>query len=124
MRTHGAIARSILESLAFKYRWTLNQLTEIIGHRIQTIHIVGGGSRNRLLCQFTANATGLPVVAGPVEATAVGNILAQAMAAGLIKSPAQARAVVRRSFPLETYAPIDRDQWSEKYQIFLAIAGK
>ena len=124
MRTHGAIARSILESLAFKYRWALNQLAEIVGDRIQTIHIVGGGSRNRLLCQFTANATGLPVVSGPVEATAVGNILAQAIAAGLIKSLAQARAVVRRSFPLETYDPVDRDQWSEKYQIFLAIAGK
>lgn len=122
--TPGAIARSVLESLAFKYRMTMDQLTGILGAPIQKIHIVGGGSRNPVLCQFAANATGLPVTAGPVEATAIGNILVQAMAAGRIDSLAEARAVVRRSFPQEIYEPVDCDRWSEKYQLFLAIAGK
>jgi rhamnulokinase len=118
------IVRSILESLALKYRLTIDQLSRIGVGRIRTIHIVGGGSRNRLLCQFTANATGLEVVAGPIEATAIGNILVQAMAAGSINTLRQARDIVRRSFPRETYGPVDHEHWLEKYEIFLAIAGK
>lgn len=124
LNTPGAVARSILESLAFKYRLTLEQIVRVTGDRIRKIHIVGGGSQNALLCQFTANATGLPVAAGPIEATAIGNVLVQAMAAGSIKSLTQARAIVRRSFPVKSYEPADHDRWSEKYKIFLAIAGK
>ncbi|MFO7616351.1 MAG: FGGY-family carbohydrate kinase, partial [Bacteroidales bacterium] len=76
-RTKGEFARCILESLALKYRLTLDQLREVSPHPIEKIHLIGGGSLNRLLCQLTADATGLPVIAGPAEATALGNILVQ-----------------------------------------------
>jgi sugar (pentulose or hexulose) kinase len=69
------LVRSLLESLALKYRYVIDQLRIVLGHPIAKIHVIGGGSRNALLCQFTADATGLPVVAGPAEATAIGNIL-------------------------------------------------
>jgi len=118
------IVRSILESLALKYRLTLDQLSRIRANRIRTIHIVGGGSQNRLLCQFTADATGLKVIAGPIEAAAIGNMLCQAMASGAVATLAQARNIVRRSFPRETYETRDRDHWEAKYEIFLEIAGK
>jgi rhamnulokinase len=118
------IVRSILESLAMKYRLTLDQLSRIHAYRIRTIHIVGGGSQNRLLCQFTADATGVKVIAGPIEAAAIGNILCQAMVRGATGTLAQARDIVRRSFPRETYEPRGRDRWEEKYEIFLEIAGK
>ena len=95
----GAFVRCALESLALKYRWTIERLESILGTTIRTIHVVGGGSRNALLCQFTADACGRPVHAGPVEATAAGNVLLQAMARGRIGSLADARAVVARSFP-------------------------
>ena len=79
--TEGEIMRCALESLALKYRWALEKLEMMRGSRLEVIHIVGGGSQNRLLCQFTADATQRPVVAGPVEATAVGNVLMQAICA-------------------------------------------
>ena len=78
----GAIVRCALESLALKYRWVLEKTEEMLGHRLEPIHIVGGGTQNRLLNQFTADATGRLVIAGPVEATAIGNILVQAVALG------------------------------------------
>jgi len=109
----GAIARCIFESLALKYRRTVEQLERVSGAHIQTVHVVGGGSSNRLLCQMTANACGRLVVAGPVEATAIGNVLVQAMALGLISTLEQARDVVRRSVALQTYEPTSTDEWDK-----------
>jgi sugar (pentulose or hexulose) kinase len=111
----GEVVRCVLESLALKYRWVLERLEQIIGHRLEPIHIVGGGARNRLLNQFTANATGRAVVAGPTEATATGNILMQAVALGHIGSLREARAVVRDSFALESFEPQDGRRWDDAY---------
>jgi rhamnulokinase len=107
----GGIVRCILESLALKYRRTIEHLERVSGLHIRTVHVVGGGSSNRLLCQMTADACGRPVVAGPVEATAIGNLLVQATALGLISTLEQAREVVRRSVALKTYEPISTDEW-------------
>src|SRR3954451_17963539 len=96
----GGFVRCALESLALKYRWAIERLEEILGTTIRTIHIVGGGSKNALLCQFTADACGRPVLAGPVEATAMGNVLIQAMGRGRIASLADLRSFVARSFPV------------------------
>jgi rhamnulokinase len=109
----GEFVRCILESLALSYRKTLDQLEGILGMRLNPIHLVGGGSRNALLCAFAANATGRTVVAGPVEATATGNILMQAIALKQIGSLAEGRAIVRTSFETTVYEPRDRDRWEE-----------
>jgi rhamnulokinase len=103
--TRGAVIRSLLESLALKYRQVIDELRSVLGRPIEKIHVIGGGSRNALLCQLTADATGLRVVAGPAEATAVGNILVQAMAMGQVASPAEIRAVIRGSFELRAFEP-------------------
>lgn len=103
--TEGAVVRCALESLAVCYRRVLGWLEELVGHRLNTIHIVGGGVQNRLLCQMAADACGRTVVAGPVEATALGNVLMQAIACGDLPSIAAAREVVERSFPVERYEP-------------------
>ncbi len=117
-----ATVRCCLESLALKYRWVLERLEEFRGRRIETIHIVGGGTQNRLLCQLAADATRRTVIAGPVEATAIGNVLMQAMARGHISSLEQARAVVRDSFDLTTYTPFgDSAAWDAAYARFLAL---
>ncbi len=100
----GAMCRTILESLAASYRSVLEKLETLTGRPIEKIHIVGGGSRNALLNQLAANATGRTVIAGPVEATAAGNILVQAIGAGIVSGLDEARVVVRRSFPLEQYS--------------------
>ncbi|MHC4574056.1 MAG: rhamnulokinase [Planctomycetota bacterium] len=112
----GRMIRVILESLAFKYRWAVERIEEITGKAIDCLHIVGGGIQNELLSQFAANATGKRVVAGPIEATASGNILMQARATGQIKSLAQARAIVRNSFRLREYQPADVSSWDEQYK--------
>ncbi len=103
--TKGALVRALLESLALKYRRVIGQMSLVLGHPIEKIHVIGGGSRNALLCQLTADATGLPIEAGPAEATAIGNILVQAMATGRVSSPAEIRAIIRGSFELRTYVP-------------------
>src|SRR4051794_33512734 len=108
----GAFVRCALESLALKYRWTIERLEAIVGTTIRTIHIVGGGTRNTLLCQFAADACGRVVHAGPVEATAAGNVLLQAMGRGRLGSLDDARAVVARSFPVTVYEPRDTAAWS------------
>jgi rhamnulokinase len=107
----GEVTRAILESLAFKYRAVLDALESLTGQRIEEIRIVGGGSRNRLLNQFTADATGRTVVAGPVEATALGNIAMQMLATGAVGSLAEARAIVERSFPVTRYEPTGAAAW-------------
>ena len=103
--TPGEFARTILESLAARYSQVLESLEAVMGRRYRVIHIVGGGSRNRVLNQFVADATDRTVIAGPTEATAMGNILIQAMAAGEVRDLAQAREVVRASSSLETFQP-------------------
>ena len=102
---HARMTRLILDSLASTYRRVLDNLQALIGHRIRVVHIVGGGSRNQLLNQLAANATGRTVMAGPAEATAAGNILVQAIGAGTVSGLAEARHIVARSFPLQTYQP-------------------
>lgn len=112
----GEVIRCVLESLSLKYRWVLEKLETLLGRRLNPIHIVGGGTQNGLLCQFTADATGRQVVAGPVEATAIGNLIVQAMALGLVSSLAQGRELVRRSFEVTTYEPATaRDAWEAAY---------
>jgi|YelNatPaOPRAMG01_1025707.scaffolds.fasta_scaffold01663_8 rhamnulokinase len=118
----GQTIRAVLESLALLYRKTIADCTEITGQEIQRLHIVGGGSKNRLLNQFSANATRLPVITGPVEATAIGNVLIQAIALGHLASLADLRRVVRHSFPVETYQPQDAAAWDEAYHRFMKLA--
>ena len=112
----GAIIRCALESLALKYRWVLEKLELILGYRLEPLHIVGGGTQNQLLCQLTADATGRQVIAGPVEATAIGNVIMQALALGDLASLAEGRDLIRRSFDVVSYAPThDRAAWDEAY---------
>jgi rhamnulokinase len=101
----GEIVRCALDSLALKYRLVLDEMEGILGRRFGTLHVVGGGARNRLLCQLTADATGRTVVAGPVEATAAGSVVMQAIATGHVGSLPEARDVVRRSFEIESFEP-------------------
>jgi rhamnulokinase len=107
----GQTARAILESLALLYARTIADLTRLTGQPIKQLHIVGGGSQNGLLNQFAANATGRPVIAGPVEATAIGNILIQAIALGQLPDLAALRQVVGDSFPVKTYTPQPEPAW-------------
>lgn len=109
--TPGAMVRCILQSLALLYRQTLGSLSKLAGYPIDTLHIVGGGSKNALLNQMTANALQIPVITGPVEATAAGNILVQAIALGDLESLDAAREVVRRSFECSTFAPWEQETW-------------
>jgi len=117
----GAIIRCALESLALRYRWVLERLEELLGRRLETIHVVGGGCQNALLNQFTADACKRPVLAGPVEATAIGNLLVQAVGLGILGSLAEARDVVRNSFEVRTCTPNYPDRWEEPYQRFLKL---
>jgi rhamnulokinase len=114
-QTQGEITRVILESLALKYRQALEQLDELTGVRHDPLHIIGGGTRNQLLNQFAADATGRTVITGPVEATATGNILIQAIAMGHLADLAEARALVRSSFPPTTYEPHADARWAEAF---------
>ncbi len=111
----GEFVRCCLDSLALTYRKTLEGLESVLGRKIGVIHIVGGGVQNELLNQMTASACGRPVVAGPVEATSIGNILVQAMATGDVASLADARAIVRKSFEVKHYQPTDTAKWDDAY---------
>lgn len=113
LEDHGSIARSCLESLAIRYRACLGWLEELVGNRIDTIHIVGGGVNNRLLCQMTADACDRIVVAGPVEATAIGNVMMQAVALGKLGSVTEAREMMRRGSNIEVYHPRDSGSWKQ-----------
>ncbi len=122
--TKGEITRTALEGLALKYRWVLQKLEILLDRKFNALHVVGGGSQNKLLCQFTADATGLPVIAGPVEATAIGNIAVQAVAGGQLTSYEEARQVIRRSFDVVTYEPGESSPWDEAYERFEKHAVK
>ena len=117
-KTCGAYVRCILESLALKYRLVLRSLEQIIGKRIEMIRVIGGGSKNRLLNQFTADATVRTVLAGPAEATALGNIAIQILATGGASSLCEVRAIVDRSFPTEAFEPLNTDQWDRQAERF------
>ena len=120
--SEGVVVRVALESLALKYRWVLERLEEMLGRRLSVIHIVGGGIQNELLCQFTADATARPVIAGPAEATATGNVMVQAMGLGEVDSVAEIRSVVRHSFEPKQYRPrFDRGSWDEAYGRFQSL---
>jgi rhamnulokinase len=120
--TKGSIVRTALEGLALKYRWVLTKLEALVGHRLEVLHIVGGGTKNRILSQFTANAINRPVIAGPVEATSAGNVLLQMMGTGDLRSLAEGRELVRRSFETETFLPVDPHAWDQAYGKFVKIA--
>ena len=116
--TPGAYVRCILESLAMKYRRTIRNLEEVCGQHIEQLRVVGGGSKNRLLNQFTANASGRRVFAGPAEATSLGNIAIQVLATGEASSLEEVRAIVDRSFPTEVFEAVDTDKWEQHFQRF------
>jgi rhamnulokinase len=113
--SHADFVRCILESLALKYRATLDQLRRLNPRAMSRIHLIGGGAQNGLLCQFTANATGLPVLVGPIEATATGNIMVQALASGDVQSLADMRKTVRDSFQSVSYEPREVEAWESAY---------
>jgi rhamnulokinase len=114
----GPVIRCCLESLALRYRWVLERLEELTERRIEVIHIVGGGSQNRVLNQLTADACNRIVLAGPVEATAIGNLLVQALGLGLVGSLADARRVVRDSFQVERFEPRQPERWAAAWERF------
>lgn len=122
--TKGAILRCALESLALKYRWGLEKLEEILGRKLDVIHIIGGGCQNKLLCQLTADATGRLVIAGPVEATAIGNIMMQAITRGYLKSIEAGREMISRSYKVTIYEPEAIPGWDDAYSRYLKIMEK
>jgi rhamnulokinase len=112
-QTKGEVVRCILESLAYGHRAAIAEATALSGHSVEVIHLVGGGGRNELLCQMTADATGLPVLAGPVEATALGNLLIQARADGVLADLAELRALVRATQQVVSYQPRRSSVWDD-----------
>jgi len=117
----GTMLRSVYESLALTYRVVSEQISQVSGSPIAVIHIVGGGSRNAFLNQLTANACGMKVVAGPEEATAVGNAMVQAMALGVIRKLAEAKAMIQSAFPIHEFTPRERETWDAAYTRYRAI---
>jgi rhamnulokinase len=120
----AALLRCITESLALKYRWVLTRLEELIGAKLPALHMIGGGIQNELLCQWTANACCRAVLAGPAEATALGNVSAQLIAAGEVKDLAEAREVLARSTQPVVYEPRDTKAWDDAYARFTKAALK
>ncbi|MGZ8719550.1 MAG: rhamnulokinase, partial [Aeromicrobium sp.] len=118
----ATLMRVLLESLALRYAQTIDELVAASGQRIEKIHVVGGGSKHQLLCRLTAGATGLPVQAGPAEATAIGNIVVQAIGAGELASIAEARDLIAKSFPLVLYEP--GGDWAEARERFARCAPR
>jgi rhamnulokinase len=123
-RTKGAVVRCILESLAMKYRMTIRELEDLTGKRLPVLHVVGGGSRNMLLNRFTADALNRPVLTGPSEATALGNLAGQLMALGEVSTIGQARALIRHSMEPGTVLPQNPDAWDEGAGLFETILRK
>jgi len=120
-QTKGEILRCVYESLAMKYRWTIERLERILNRPLKVLHIVGGGTRDKLLNQFTANAINKPVICGPTEATAIGNLMMQAKALGEVANLQEIRQVIGASFPTEDYMPQDVEAWDEAYERFLKV---
>lgn len=122
--TKAEIARVVMESIALKYRSVVDKLRILHGKPINRVHVMGGGTKNELLNQFAADAMGLPVLTGPLEATAIGNLLLQAKALGYVKSDEEIREVVRSSFEVKTYQPSGSAEWAKAYEGFKEIEGK
>lgn len=121
--TRGQIVRCIFESLALRYRQVLNDLRNLSPRAVKTLHVIGGGSRNDLLNQFTANAIGIPVVAGPSEATAIGNVMIQALAAGEVTDIYSMRHLIGNSIPLKTFHAKDVEEWNTAFLRFEQITN-
>lgn len=117
--TDGEVVRAVLQGLALRYRYVIESLESILGMKTSTIHVVGGGSKNRILNQFTADAIGRRVYSGPVEATAIGNILVQAMANGDIESWQEGVEIINNSFDIEAFMPDDQEPWNAAYSLFI-----
>ncbi|MCF0187327.1 MAG: rhamnulokinase, partial [Bacteroidaceae bacterium] len=120
-QTCGEITRCIFDSLALRYRQVMNLLRDFAEFPIERLHIIGGGSRNKQLSQFTSNATNLPVTTGPVEGTAIGNIMLQAKAAGLVKTIGEMRALISRSIETAQFEPQDEALWAKGYEKYLSV---
>lgn len=116
---YQAMTRCIFESLAMRYRQVLGYLKELAPFPIERLHVIGGGSRNEYLMQMTANSLGIPVVTGPVEGTAIGNIMLQAKAAGLVKDRFEMRQMIADSIEMKTYLPQEMAEWDEAYKMYL-----
>ncbi|MFC5467558.1 rhamnulokinase family protein [Cohnella suwonensis] len=121
--TTGSIARTIFESLALKYRYVLELTERLSGQRFGGLHMVGGGIQNELLCQWTSNAIGKPVWAGPAEGSAIGNLAVQWIAQGDFANIWEARRAIRESFPVKTYEPEEGLRWNEAYADFARTTG-
>ena len=115
------IARCIFESLAMRYRQVLGYLKDLAPFSIEKLHVIGGGTYNQNLMQFAANSIGMPVVTGPVEGTAIGNIMLQAKAAGLVSDMFEMRSIISNSIDMTTYEPQDTEAWDEAYQRYLEV---
>jgi rhamnulokinase len=119
--TVGEFIRTIYESLALKYRYVLDLLISLTGRNVEQIHVIGGGSQNPLLCQMTANSTGRPVIAGPVEATTLGNSIMQLITLGRLDCVAHAREVLSKTLGTRVYMPNEPEAWNEQYTRFKSI---
>ena len=117
-KTPAGYVRAILESLAFKYRVVLASLEKLTGKRVERIRVIGGGAKNRLLNQLTADATGRTVLAGPAEATALGNVAMQMLATGAVSSLKEVRGIIERSYPAEVFEPLDTEKWNRQAERF------
>jgi rhamnulokinase len=121
---HAILVRSILESMALKYKLVINELNSFSDNKIEKLFVIGGGARNKLLCQFTSNALDIPVITGPPEASAVGNLLMQAKALGHISSLKEIRDISRNSFESETFFPQETELWNKMYVKYCEILNK
>lgn len=119
--TYGEITRCIFDSLALRYKQVMNMLHDFAEFPIQRLHIIGGGSQNQQLSQFTSNAVGLPVTCGPVEGTAIGNIMLQAKAAGLVSTITEMRELISKSIQTKEYLPQDKELWEEGFKKYLSV---
>jgi sugar (pentulose or hexulose) kinase len=117
----GSMVRTVYEGLALKYRMVNEQICKVCGTQSSVVNIVGGGSKNARLNQFTADATGLPVLAGPVEGTAVGNFMVQAVGLGIISTIEAAQPVIRAAFPIREFLPGDSAPWQRAYERFKTL---
>lgn len=120
-QSHGEIVRTILEGLAFKFLVTIGQIEDLRGIKPEAIYTTGEGIENELLCRFTADCSGIPVITSSDEATVAGNMLAQAMALGIVKNVAEIRGISAISFPSKTFKPLETEVWEEPYKKYLQI---
>jgi rhamnulokinase len=122
--TVGEIARCVFESLSFTYRETVESLERITRRSLSAVRVVGGGCLNRFLCQMTADACGREVIAGPVEAAALGNAMVQAVATGHLKNLADGREALQRSVRFESYSPAHMVSWREAFEHYQSVVGQ